>query len=84
LPGIPTVKVRRCASEPLDSPSGVRYRPVHHLASGRRGPEEQARSGISIPRAEQEVIMNDEQPDWNFWCFITSLLDLLIQLATLQ
>lgn len=24
---------------------------------------------------------DNEQPDWNFWCFITSLLDLLIQLA---
>jgi hypothetical protein len=40
--------------------------------------------GCSILRAEQEVIMNNEQPDWNFWCFITSLLDLYIQLAMYQ
>jgi hypothetical protein len=26
----------------------------------------------------------NEQPDWNFWCFVTSLLDLYIQLVTLQ
>lgn len=25
--------------------------------------------------------MNNEQPDWNFWCFITSLLELYLQLA---
>jgi hypothetical protein len=34
------------------------------------------------PEAAQEVIMDgNEQPDWNFWCFVTSLLDLAIQLA---
>lgn len=25
---------------------------------------------------------DNEQPDWNFWCFITSLLELYLQLAT--
>jgi hypothetical protein len=37
--------------------------------------------GAFVPRAAQEVIMNNEQPDWNFWCFITSLLELYLQLA---
>jgi len=25
--------------------------------------------------------MDNEQPDWNFWCFIASLLDLYLQLV---
>ncbi|MFD0228107.1 hypothetical protein ACWGPD_09905 [Streptomyces hirsutus] len=55
--------------------------PAHHLASGSRGPEEQARSGSFQPSGRQEVSMNNEQPDWNFWCFIASLLDLYLQLV---
>jgi hypothetical protein len=37
--------------------------------------------GAFAPRAAQEVIMDNEQPDWNFWCFIASLLDLYLQLV---
>jgi len=25
--------------------------------------------------------MDNEQPDWNFWCFIASLLELYLQLV---
>jgi hypothetical protein len=28
--------------------------------------------------------VENPEPDWNYWCFLTSLLDLAIQLATLQ
>jgi len=37
--------------------------------------------GSSIPWAAHEVSMNNEQPDWNFWCFIASLLELYLQLV---
>lgn len=27
------------------------------------------------------IVDENERPDWNFWCFITSLLELYLQVA---
>lgn len=81
LTRFPSVEVRGTLREDVCFPSGVRYLPVHRLPSGAA-----ARRKRFPPDPESwnrgRMIMNgNERPDWNFWCFITSLLDLLIQLA---
>lgn len=84
LQGFPPVTVRSGVSKDVDFPSGVRYRsspPCPPAAAARRNRPAPDPPSIG---PNNEVVMDNEQPDWNFWCFITSLLDLYIQLATYQ
>ncbi|GHC37516.1 hypothetical protein GCM10010308_65150 [Streptomyces vinaceusdrappus] len=81
--GLSARVVRRAFREVVDSPPGVRYSPVSAFSPAPRpGGRVTTWDHKSLTTARKQ--MNNERPDWNFWCFVTSLLDLYIQLVTLQ
>jgi hypothetical protein len=72
--------VRSGLSGAVNSAVDIRC-PVPHLPQ-RRGLEEAALPDSQVPRPYGGDTVDNEQPDWNFWCFVTSFLELLLQVVT--